>query len=53
VIEIYRSLGAERRAAATDWSWWNRLLGRIEAEWELISSKADSAGDSFRTRRPG
>ncbi|MEX1082585.1 MAG: glycosyltransferase [Halofilum sp. (in: g-proteobacteria)] len=45
VVELYRSLDTERRAAGADWTWWNRLLGRIEAEWELIVNRADSASD--------
>ena len=44
VISLYQSLHRAARAAAEDWSWWDRLLGRIEAEWELISAKAESAG---------
>ncbi len=48
VVELYRNLSTERRAQATDWHWWDRLLGRIEAEWELIANRAGSASDSLR-----
>ncbi|MDZ7748580.1 MAG: glycosyltransferase [Halofilum sp. (in: g-proteobacteria)] len=51
VLELYASLRGRRRHAATDWNWWHRLLGRIEGEWELITSKADSAGGSVRPER--
>ena len=51
VFELYRTLRAGRRASP-DWGWWDRLLGRIEAEWDLISSKADSAGGSVRRGSP-
>lgn len=44
VMALYQSLDLASRAAGTDWNWWDRLLGRIEAEWELISAKAESAG---------
>lgn len=44
VMALYQSLDLAARAGATDWNWWDRLLGRIEAEWELISAKAESAG---------
>ncbi len=44
VLALYQSLDLASRAAGTDWHWWDRLLGRIEAEWELISAKAESAG---------
>lgn len=48
VVELYQSLSTERRAQGTDWHWWDRLLGRLEAEWELIVSRAGSASDSLR-----
>lgn len=44
VMALYHSLDMASRAAGADWNWWDRLLGRIEAEWELISAKAESAG---------
>lgn len=47
VQEVYGSLHAEHHLAATDWHWWDRLLGRIEAEWELIVNRAGSASTSF------
>lgn len=48
VLGLYASLERGRGGAGTDWHWWDRLLGRIEAEWELLASKADSAGGSVR-----
>ncbi len=48
VFEVYGGLHAERHREATDWHWWDRLLGRIEAEWELIANRAGSASTSFR-----
>jgi hypothetical protein len=48
VLEVYGGLHAELHRAATDWHWWDRLLGRIEAEWELIVNRAGSASTSFR-----
>lgn len=44
VLDLYRSVGRRGDGDELDWNWWDRLLGRIEAEWELISSKAGSAG---------
>jgi len=44
VIELYESLGRNAAAERVDWDWWDRLQARIEAEWTLISSKAESAG---------
>ena len=49
VLRVYRRLGSRRRRRPDDWAWWDRLRGRIEAEWELLSTKADSATGSFRT----
>lgn len=53
VLELYRSLRPSGRPGDADWTWWHRLLGRIEAEWELISTKADSATGSLRWGRGG
>lgn len=53
VLELYGSLQPSGRHDDADWSWWQRLLGRIEAEWELIATKADSAAGSSRRRRGG
>lgn len=53
VLELYRSLQPSGRHDDADWTWWDRLLGRIEAEWELISSKAESATGSLRGGRGG
>jgi len=50
VLELYRSVTLHERHPGDDWNWWQRLLGRVEAEWELISSKADSATGSLRDR---
>jgi len=44
VLSVYESLHSAARAAGGDWTWWDRLLGRVEAEWELIAAKAESAG---------
>lgn len=48
VLEVYGGLHAARYRETTDWHWWDRLLGRIEAEWELIVNRAGSASTSFR-----
>lgn len=53
VLALYRSVRPPGRHDDADWTWWHRLLGRIEAEWELISSKADSATGGFRWGRGG
>ncbi len=55
VMRVYRGLGSRRERRSTDWTWWDRLRGRIEAEWELLSTKADSATGSLSAsdRRPG
>jgi glycosyltransferase involved in cell wall biosynthesis len=50
VMGVYSALAGRRVREPRDWSWWNRLRGRIEAEWELIAARADSASDSFRER---
>jgi len=50
VMGFYSSLQATSRRPKTDHDWRDRLLGRIEAEWELISTKADSATDTLRER---
>lgn len=55
VLSLYQSLDRAARAAAGDWRWWDGLLGRIEAEWELITAKAESAGQGLQrggTDRP-
>lgn len=50
VMDLYATLGGRRVRNSHDWNWWDRLRGRIEAEWDLISARADSASDSFRNR---
>ena len=50
VMDLYATLQSAPRAPKTDWHWWHRLLGRIEAEWELLSTKAESATDSLWDR---
>lgn len=52
-IELYRSLQQGRGMQNGDWGWWDRLLGRMEAEWELIASKAESAGRGLQSTRRG
>ena len=49
-MDLYARLGGKRVHDDHDWNWWDRLRGRIEAEWELISARADSASGSFRDR---
>lgn len=48
VMAVYSRVGSRREREPADWSWWDRLRGRIEAEWELLSTKAESATGSFR-----
>jgi len=50
VMDLYQVLGGKQVREGPDWKWWDRLQGRIEAEWELISARADSASGSFRDR---
>lgn len=50
VMDLYVALGGRRVRASHDWNWLDRLRGRIEAEWELISARADSASGTFRDR---
>jgi len=54
VLALYQGLQPGRRGRRDDgdWTWWDRLLGRIDAEWELLTAKADSATGSLRTERP-
>lgn len=52
VVEVYQTLHTDRHRDETDWHWWDRLLGRIEAEWELIVNRAGSASDSLRNEDP-
>jgi glycosyltransferase involved in cell wall biosynthesis len=47
VMAAYDRLGGHRVRALQDWAWWDRLRGRIEAEWELLSAKAESATGSL------
>ncbi|MDX1609926.1 MAG: glycosyltransferase [Halofilum sp. (in: g-proteobacteria)] len=49
VLALYDSLRQAAVARPGDWSWWDRLLGRVEAEWELISAKAESAGRGLKS----
>jgi len=44
VMELYGSLDRQADDERIDWDWWDRLQARIEAEWTLLSSKAESAG---------
>lgn len=44
VMELYASLDRQAVDERVDWDWWDRLQARIEAEWTLLSSKAESAG---------
>lgn len=44
VIELYESLEQGAAAERVDWDWWDRLQARMDAEWTLLSSKAESAG---------
>lgn len=53
VVELYHSLRPGGHRHGADWTWWDRLLGRIEAEWELISTKADSATGGLGWDRGG
>ena len=48
VLDLYRTLQAGARSDPSEWHWWDRLLGRIEGEWELIAGKAESAGAGLR-----
>ncbi len=50
VMDLYAALGGRRVRASHDLNWWDRLRGRVEAEWELISARADSASGTFRDR---
>jgi len=50
VMELYASLDRQADDERVDWDWWDRLQARIEAEWTLISSKAESAGRGFGSR---
>jgi len=53
VMELYASLDHQAEEKRVDWDWWDRLQARIEAEWTLISSKAESAGRGFNRRSGG
>jgi glycosyltransferase involved in cell wall biosynthesis len=53
VVELYESLEQSAAADRVDWDWWDRLQARIEAEWTLLSSKAESAGRGLGQGRGG
>ncbi len=49
VAGLYQRQGARRERDRGMARWWERLRGRIEAEWELVAAKADSAGHTVRS----
>ena len=48
VMGLYRRLEGWRRGEDADWGWWDRLRGRVGAEWELLATKAESASKGLR-----
>ncbi len=51
VRDLYARAQPSHRRATTVPSWIDRLRGRIQAEWELAASKAESAGNSVGGRK--
>jgi len=51
VGELYERLEGGRARDHGIGRGWDRLRGRIEAEWELVAAKADSAGHTVRPSR--